>query len=193
MPHRLPTPGTHRLFVCLLADAPRRQAIDRLRTDWHWPSHRWWTEPDRLHVTVADPLYFTPAEQSRLQAALQRLRFAPFTLALRRANVGRRTLALQAARSPSFIALQRQVATLARQADAPFQHLPGPHVTLSRDAHGASVPPWAQPIDWPVAQVCLVWSQLTADVGCRHYEVLARYAADSALQRPEPQQLAFGF
>ncbi len=153
----------------------------------------WWTEPDRLHVTVADPLYFTPAEQSRLQAALEGLRFAPFTLVLTRASVRPRTLSFQVARSPSFIALQSQVEALASQADAPFQRLPGPHVTLSRDAHGASVPPLAQPIDWPVADVCLVWSQLTADMGCRHYEVLARYAADSALQRPEPQQLAFGF
>lgn len=192
MPHRLPTPGTHRLFVCLLADAPRRQAIDRLRTDWHWPADRWWTEPDRLHVTVADPLYFTPAEQSHLQAALEGLRFAPFTLVLTRASVRPRTLALQAARSPPFIALQHQVAGLA-DAGAAFQHLPPPHVTLSRDAHGASVPPWAQPIDWPVAQVCLVWSQLTADVGCRQYEVLARYAADSTLRELEPQQLGFGF
>lgn len=193
MPQRLPTPGTHRLFVCLLADAPRRQAIERLRTDWHWPSRRWWTEPDRLHVTVADPLYFTPAEQSRLQAALQRLRFAPFALALTRASVGPRTLSLQVAHSSSFSALQRQVKELAGQADAPFQRLPRAHVTLSRDAHGASVPPLARPIHWPVAQVCRVWSQLTADVGCRHYEVLARYEADSALQQLEPQQLGFGF
>ena len=193
MPQRLPTPGTRRLFVCLLADAPRRQAIERLRTDWHWPSHRWWTEPDRLHVTVADPLYFTPAELISLQVALSSLRFAPFVLRLRRARVSASHLGLQAEPCLFFKALQTQVAQLARQAGAPFQHWPTPHVTLSRHAGGLASPPLDQPIDWLVAEVLLVWSQLKADVGRRHYKVLARYEADSALQQSEAQQLVFGF
>ncbi len=192
MPHPFHAPGTRRLFVCLLAEWPLRHTIARLRTDWRWPAHRWWTEAERLHVTVADPLYFTQAEQARLQAVLRSLRYSPFALQFQRARVGGNTLALQAGRCPPFKALQNQVAMLARQANVPFQHLPSPHVTLSRNAAGQPSPRLAEPIDWPVQAVCLVWSQLKPEVGQRRYEVLAHYPADDAPEPTHPQ-LAFGF
>lgn len=80
---------------------------------------------------------------------------------------------------------------LARRAHAPFWHRPGAHVTLSRDALGVAPPRLPQAIDWPVSEVCLVWLQLTPEVGRRHYEVLATCGASEALVAPA--QLSFGF
>lgn len=191
MPLPLPAPGLRRLFVCLLPHEPARHAIARLRSEWHWPAHRCWTESERLHVTVADPLYYADAELARLREGLRQLRFGPFTLRLQRARVGGSHLVLQAAPSPAFKALQAEVADLARRAHAPFWHRPGAHVTLSRDALGVAPPRLPQAIDWPVSEVCLVWLQLTPEVGRRHYEVLATCGASEALVAPA--QLSFGF
>jgi 2'-5' RNA ligase len=185
------TLDTHRLFICLLPDAPTRQVIHGLRSAWHWPANRWWTEPARLHATVADPLYFSRDEALRLRQGLQSLHFGSFALRLHRAAVHGDNLALQAAPCPAFRALQGQVRRLAGLAQAPFERLPSPHVTLSRHARGLPSPTLPTAIDWPVSAVCLVWSQLAADVGCRHYEVLARYPC--APEVIAPAQLAFGF
>ena len=130
-----------------------------------------------LRATVADPLYFRPAAASRLRAGLHPRHFGPFALRLHRACIQGGKLALQAARCPDFRALQAQVGQLAGRARAPFGHLPSPHVTLSRHARGRPSPHLVSAIDWPIGALCLVWSQLRADVGHRHDEVLARYPA----------------
>lgn len=80
-------PAPRRLFTALFADAPARAAIDAARQGWSGLLARLRPLPERMHVTLQ---FFNAVDAGReraWRAALAELRFAPFDLALTRAEL----------------------------------------------------------------------------------------------------------
>ncbi|QTD46928.1 2'-5' RNA ligase family protein [Ottowia testudinis] len=169
--HQPPPP--RRLFTALFPPEEATQAIDAERQRWAGLPRRLHPVPARMHVTLQ---FFNavdaPHERDWL-AALSSLRFAPFELALDRAELwdapSGRIAVLRPSASAALDALHDQTARLARQAGLPatlgaWQ----PHLTTVRRADAVAPLALAQPIRWTVHRVDLIWSNLKSQPPCYH-------------------------
>ena len=173
------TPAPRRLFTALFPDAAACAAIDAARQRWGGVPKRLRPAPERMHLTLQ---FFNQvgAEHERdWQAALSGLRFAPFELALTRAELWhapRGTIAvLRAAPNAALDELHAATDDLARAAGLPPDARPyKPHLTALRQAERVTLARLPAPITWRVAAVDLIWSDLRAQPP--RYHRLGRYA-----------------
>lgn len=164
----LPTPSApRRLFTALFPDAAACAAIDAERRRWTELPRRLHPVPERMHITLQ---FFNqvdaPHERDWL-AALQALRFAPFEIALKQAELWRAPSGVIAVLLPepgeALVALHEATAQLARQAGLPAASSGfRPHLTTLRHVGHTTLAPLRQPIRWTVRQLDLIWSDLKA-------------------------------
>lgn len=164
----LPTPSApRRLFTALFPDAAACAAIDAERRRRTELPRRLHPVPERMHITLQ---FFNqvdaPHERDWL-AALQALRFAPFEIALKQAELWRAPSGVIAVLLPepgeALVALHEATAQLARQAGLPAANSGfRPHLTTLRHAEHTTLAPLHQPIRWTVRQLDLIWSDLKA-------------------------------
>lgn len=157
-------PATARLFIGLWPGPEVREAVLAQRTRWAWPRGARQVAPEKLHLT----LHFlgdvasarVPGLVGALTAALDDAPPA-FTLVLDTAEVWRQGVAVLAPAAPPA-ALQslheRLGAALHRLSPAVEARRFRPHLTLARDALGATPPASIEPVTWPVSAVRLVQS-----------------------------------
>lgn len=173
----------HRLFAAI---RPRAAVIERLLALQGGISGARWQDAAQLHLTLR---FFGEVETGQAEdvvAALEGVRGAPFTLALR--GVGHfekkgapHTLWAGLAPSDALAALQRQVEAAARRAGLPPESRKfAPHITLARlnrasgpvlpfmQAHGA-----LRGEPWPVEAFDLMESTLAPEGA--QYQTVRRY------------------
>lgn len=177
-----PMPDTatapRRLFTALFPDAPGCAAIDAARRGWGGLPRRLRPVPERMHVTLQFFGAVDAAQEAAWRAALAGLRFAPFDLALTRAELWhapRGTIAvLRAEPSPALVELHAATDALARAAAlAPDGRPYKPHLTALRQAGQVALARLPAPIVWRVRALRLVWSDLAA--APPRYRVLGEY------------------
>lgn len=144
-----------------------------------------------LHMTVMNPLYLYDDEIERLRAALRSIHFDRFSMTLDHFHTNETRALLNACAHPAFTALCWDVDKAALKTGIVPRTKPRPHVTLSTRVNASAMPSVRTAIEWPFDEVCLLWSQLTVEVGRRQYVVLERHAADS--RRWQAAQLGFSF
>lgn len=120
-----------------------------------------------------------PHEQDWL-AALQRLRFEPFEIALTQAELWRAPSGIIAVLTPELTpelaALHLVTANLTRRAGLPAAtHGWKPHLTTLRHAEKLSLQPLTQAIRWQAAHIDLIWSELKSQPP--RYHRLGRFGA----------------
>jgi RNA 2',3'-cyclic 3'-phosphodiesterase len=151
---------TARLFTALWPDEAVRRDVLAQRALWQWPPGTRPVVPDKLHVTLhflgSQPIDTIPALQIALAGAVE-----PFALWLDDVAVWDNGVALLAPSHlpPELSALHHRQAialkALGLRVDVRrFQ----PHLTLARDARGATPPLAPLPITWRVQQTVLVQS-----------------------------------
>lgn len=160
-----------RLFIGLWPSPAVLGAVLAQRERWTWPPGARLVAPDKLHLTLHFLGDVATARIPELIAALEGPTPA-FTLRLVTAEVWRQGAAVLAPSAPpeELGALHDRIgATLQRLALPVEARRFRPHLTLARDARGATPPANPEPIDWPVSAVRLVRS-----LGGR-YEALAQW------------------
>ncbi|HEY6513237.1 MAG TPA: RNA 2',3'-cyclic phosphodiesterase [Burkholderiaceae bacterium] len=160
-----------RLFVALWPDAAPRAAIAAWRDTCTWPVGAAVVATPRLHMTLH---FIGEVAAERLPAIVHGLRvpLQPFELTLDRCVAWPRGLVvLQPSETPAaLLALHAACADRLRLLDLPVRPRPlRAHVTLARDAAGASLQQRTEPLRWPVGQLALVRSH----PGPPGYEVLS--------------------
>lgn len=171
MPSKPPALPSARLFVALWPDAAVRAALPRLQAAWQWPPGAVLTPPERLHVTLHFIGEVAQDSVLSLSAALERIRFEPFDLALDAPQLWTGGVAvLRASRVPAPLArLERAVTRGVADVLGPAAGHPRfqPHATLARRADAAAVPAAAIVLTWPAERVALVESMRGAAAGYR--------------------------
>lgn len=163
--------ATARLFIGLWPTPAALEAVQAQRERWTWPPGARVVAPDKLHLTLHFLGDVAVARVPELIAALDEPAPA-FTLRLDAAKVWRQGVAVLAPSAPpeALVALHDRLGATLRRLALPVEARRfRPHLTLARDARGATPPASPEPIDWPVSAVRLVQS-----VGGR-YEVLAQW------------------
>jgi len=163
--------ATARLFVGLWPDAASRAALAARRDACTWPAGAAVVATPRLHLTLH---FIGEVAAERMPAIVQGLRvpLQPFDLVLDECVAWPRGLVvLQPGQTPAaLLALHAACAVVLRRLELPVQRRPfRAHVTLARDAAGASLPPGMPPLRWPVGEAALVRSH----PGPRGYELLS--------------------
>jgi RNA 2',3'-cyclic 3'-phosphodiesterase len=175
MPHGTPAAaGDARLFLALWPSPSVRAALASAAGQWVWPAQARRVSPQRLHVTLH---FLGKVPRERIAVLVQGLSVpvAPFRLSIDRAAVWRNGVALlQPAAVPVELLhlhemLARSLPALGLAAETRRFR---PHVTLAREAGGATPPPLFTPIAWRVAHFALVESQWGAQAA---YRVLHRF------------------
>jgi 2'-5' RNA ligase len=160
-----------RLFIGLWPSPAALAAVLAQRAYWTWPPGVRLVAPDKLHLTLHFLGDVATARLPELIAAVDGPAPA-FTLRLDAAEVWRQGVAVLVPGTPPA-ALgdlhERLGATLQRLALPVEARRFRPHLTLAREARGATPPASPEPIDWPASAVRLVQS-----VGGR-YEALAQW------------------
>jgi len=152
--------GTTRLFTALWPAPAARDAAARWQATADWPTGTALVAPERLHVTLH---FIGPVPNERLPAiadALSRVRCDAFSLRFGRAAAWGRGLVvgLPEATPPALAALHAAQAEVLHGLGLHVEHRPfRPHLTLARDAAGATLPDAA--FDWPAPAWRLVASQ----------------------------------
>lgn len=182
-----------RLFVCLFPDASVQAEIDQLRRDWHWPKDRWWTEPERLHLTLLNPGDVPESRIPGLHDALQYVQGETIHFMLGRTQVGKTNAVLLPDRDAGLKTLQDRIASAVSMTGAALGDQARPHITLSRHAQKLVMPAMRIRVPWNVHEFCLVWSQLWPEYPKRHYEVLGRYPLSAPVAPSGHEQLGLGF
>ena len=167
---------TRRLFIGLFPDAAVQAAIDAQRARWQWPPGCRLTRAERLHLTLHFLGEVDPQREAALQDGLARLPMHPLTLVLGSPQVWHNRVAVLVASEHQGLrslhdALTRQVLHAGL---APSDTRWTPHLTIARDALGATPPADAPPIRWRVSEFALVWSRMAP---VWRHDVLARYPA----------------
>lgn len=163
--------ASRRLFTALFPDATARAAIDAARRAWAGLPPRVRPEPERMHVTLQFFSAVDEAHEAAWLAALAGLRFAPFDVALHRAELWHAphgTIAvLRAAPSEALTQLHARTDVIARQAGlVPDARAYKPHLTALRHAETLASVRLPEPMGWRVDALRLVWSDLSAQPPC---------------------------
>ena len=174
---------THRLFAAIRPPAP---VVSTLLALQGGVAGARWQDADQLHLTLRFFGEVSATQAEDIVVALERVRAAPFALALRGVSHfekrGRpHTLWAGLAPSDPLAALQRKVEAAARQAGLmPEPRGFTPHITLARlgSAAGPAIPFLARHAmlsqePWPVAAFDLVES--TLDPAGARYATVRRY------------------
>lgn len=151
---------TARLFTALWPPATVREAVLAQCAHWHWPPGARRVAPDKLHLT----LHFLGSVPAARLAELDRALAGPvepFDLCFDGAAVWANGVALlvPSRLPPELVALHRRQATALRALGLAVEPRRWrPHLTLARDARGATPPAAAPAIAWPVQGAVLVQS-----------------------------------
>ncbi len=182
-----------RLFVCLFPDPAVQAEIEQLRRDWRWPQDRWWTEPERLHLTLLNPGGVPESRTPGLCDALRHVQGEAVHLVLGKTQVGHTTTVLLPERHTGLRTLQKRIASAVSMAGYALGDTPGPHVTLSRQSQRLVMPAMRIQVPWIANEFCLVWSQLRPEYPKRYYEVLCRYPLNAPVAAGGHEQLGLDF
>jgi 2'-5' RNA ligase len=168
-----PAEATRRLFFALWPDAEIRAALDALaRRQIHKQAKR--VAADNLHITIAFPGAVTARVQECLEAAADKLKGAPFELAIDRLGhwpVPRILWAAPSHTPPELLALTAALREVLEACGLmpetrPYQA----HITLARKVGRALTATSVTPIRWSIRHFCLVES-VSEPAGVR-YQVL---------------------
>lgn len=163
-----------RLFIGLLPDRAVQLRIQRHARDWTWPQDARPTRFGRYHLT----LHFLgnevgAAPEMRLRAVLREVAAQPMELLLEMPQSWQKNgVAVLRPREHSGLReLRERIAQCLpyRCRCPPFT----PHITLARNAVGATAPSTGPDICWAVSDFLLVWSRL--DTRPAEYVVLERF------------------
>ena len=163
--------ATARLFIALWPTPAVLGAVLAQREHWTWPRGVRQVAPAKLHLTLHFLGAVAAARIPELIAALDGPAPA-FTLRLDTAEVWRQGVAVLApgAPPPELQALHSRLGAALQKLSLPVEaRRYRPHLTLARDARGATPPAAVEPIDWPLSAVRLVQSQ------DGRYEMLAQW------------------
>ncbi len=173
-------PPKRGLFTALFPSTRACAAIDAQRQRWAGLPRRLRPTRERMHLTLQFHDRVSAEQEQAWCAALARLRFAPFEIALVRAELWRAPrgsiAVLRADPSAELMALHEQTERLAAQAGLLPERRPyKPHLTVLRQAERLTLEPLAAPICWQVQEVALVRSDLQSQPP--RYELLGRFGA----------------
>jgi len=167
-----PRNAPRRLFIGLWPPADVRAAIADARGRFLWPRGTRLTPAAKLHLTLHFLGDVSSEDERKLRDALADLDVPAFDLTLREPQNWRSGLVVWLPdEEPALLALREQVAMRMARAGLVAQRPWTPHVTLARDAAGATPPQMLPPLAWPVRDVALVWSRPREG-----YEVLQIYS-----------------
>ena len=156
--------GVQRVFFALWPDDAVRFAIAQAARRMHRVLHGRRTRDESIHLTVAFLGEVDIDEFARLQALPHELLTEPFRLVLDRWDCWPRNRIGWAAPSQMPDSLRLLSGNLESWLGSNGFHLDQraftPHVTLIRDAQYAAMPDPLAPIEWHVAELVLVRSQL---------------------------------
>jgi RNA 2',3'-cyclic 3'-phosphodiesterase len=161
-----------RLFLALWPDTAVRTGLVALQSRWAWPAGAAVTPAERLHVTLHFIGAVARERLPELEAGLA-VPCPPFELSFGAPALWPHGLAvlLPAAPPPALPALHERLAGALQALALPVEARAfKPHVTFARRAGGATRPPAAPALRWPVAGYALVESE-------RGYRVLKHYPA----------------
>lgn len=151
---------TKRLFVALMADERLQQAVTTYRDDWVWPNGATLVMAANLHVTLR---FIGEVDHARLQRLKEWLAHVPppdFRIELRSPACSADGAAcVDLPLSDGLVALHERVSAASTWAGFGLQDpVWRPHMTLARNAKGASPPQLRPGIPWHVSSFELLQS-----------------------------------
>jgi 2'-5' RNA ligase len=169
-----------RLFIGLIPERSVQLQIQRHCRDWTWPEQARPTRFGRYHIALHDLGDVGLGPEQTLRKALRQLPMQAMELQLGEPQLWQHGIAvLKLGEHQGLRALHKRIGEVLPTAGlkpdgAEFDA----HVTLARDAMGAS-PPREHPfIRWHVREFVLVWSRQPPEVKPAQYDILERFGVN---------------
>jgi 2'-5' RNA ligase len=167
-----------RLFIGLMPGKPVQSAIQRHCRDWAWPAEAKLTRFGRHHLTLHFLGDVGAGPEHSLRKALREVLVEPLELDLCITEVWKNRVAvLRPAEHDGLRALHERTALALAKAGLQAQPDFKPHVTLARNAAGATPPATTRPIRWRVDEFALVWSVPFPQAKPARYDIVERFGA----------------
>lgn len=160
--------ATRRLFVGLMACTDAQLAIAAHAARWDWPSNTQLTPPERMHLTLTFLGDVGETDEARLHLHLARVPMDPIDLRLTSVELFNNSIAvLRPEQSRTLELLHGEIATQIEAMKLGPDRTPWkPHITLARNASGAT-----PPVEFPAVE----FNSLRFSLVCSRPEWALRY------------------
>ncbi len=186
---RAMVPPPKRLFIGLMPSRQMQAAIQRHCREWQWPADARLERFGRYHLTLHFLGDVGLGPEQRLRKALREVQVEPLELELHAPRVWHNKVAVLFAREHDGLqALRQRVETAVAAAGLEPSDQFVPHVTLARNAGGATPPARTEPITWRVDEFSLVWSVLFPQAKPARYDIVESFGVASGGEPPPTAQ-----